>query len=244
MPDSFEGFSPKVLTFFRQLEKNNDRAWFAARKEFFDEEVKLPMELLVAAVGRQLKRRAPEYVPPDARKAMYRIYRDTRFSRDKTPYKTHVAAHFPSVGFNKDTGAGFYFQVSHQYVGVAGGIYRPPPEGLKVLREAIARDTRAFAKLATSPKLTKRMGELYGEAKKRTPKGFEPGSPADAYLRMTQYFFWKELDAKAALSPTLPEVIADHMLATLDFCGWVNSTLMAARGTDEENKPVRPAPMF
>ena len=97
MRSAFSGFPPEAMQFFRGLARNNNREWFLPRKPIFEEKVKQPMRELVEAVNAAMKSFAPEYVTePD--KAIYRIYRDTRFSKDKTPYKDHIAATFPRRG--------------------------------------------------------------------------------------------------------------------------------------------------
>src|SRR5947209_7177135 len=111
MTPGFTGFPPEAITFFRALKKNNKREWFQPRKEIFEEQVKAPMLELVTVLMQRLADFAPDYVA-DPKKAIYRIYRDTRFSKDKTPYKTHIAAVFTPRSLEKHSGAGFYFSVS------------------------------------------------------------------------------------------------------------------------------------
>src|SRR5437899_2709311 len=130
----FPGFPEEGIEFFRKLMRNNRREWFQPRKEVFEAKLKQPMRELVHEVNREMGRFAPEYVTePD--RAIYRIYRDTRFSKDKTPYKNHIAASFRRSGACAHEGAGFYFAVSHKEVAVGGGIYMPPTETLKAVRE-------------------------------------------------------------------------------------------------------------
>src|SRR3954471_13562169 len=127
MANAFPGFSKTMPAFFRGLERDNTREWFTPRKELFEAEVRGPMVELVTLVNDDLRRFAAEHVLAQPARAIYRIYRDTRFSKDKTPYKTHVGATFARRGFPKHGGAGFYFGVSHKHVEVAGGIYMPGP---------------------------------------------------------------------------------------------------------------------
>ena len=96
----FEGFSDEAVKFFRLLRKNNTREWFQPRKEVFDTEIRAVMEELVGLVNHELGKFAPAHIA-EPKKAVYRIYRDTRFSSDKTPYKTHIAANFPRQGMEK-----------------------------------------------------------------------------------------------------------------------------------------------
>src|SRR5258706_1590551 len=159
--------------FFRGLERNNAGEWFAPRKELFESEVRGPMIELVGLVNEDLKKFAVDNVVPEPAKEIYRLSRDTRFSKDKTPYKTHIGATFPRRGLPKHAGAGFYFGVSHKYVEVAGGMYMPGPEELAAVRRAIAADATRFAKLIGAKALVRKVGALQGEKLKRPPKGFD-----------------------------------------------------------------------
>src|SRR2546426_6668322 len=131
----FAGFPREAIAFFKELERHNRREWFQPRKQIYDEQVKAPMAHLIRALTAEMMRFAPDYVT-EPEKAIYRIYRDTRFSKDKTPYKTHVAAIFPRRGLAKH-GGGLYFSVSAREVEVAGGVYMPGPEELLAIRNHI-----------------------------------------------------------------------------------------------------------
>ena len=133
MRSGFPGFPPEAVAFYRGLARHNTRAWFQPRKTVYDEQVKAPMVQLVTELNRAMMNFAPNYVT-DAHKAIYRIYRDTRFSPDKTPYKTQIAASFARRGMDKHGAAGYYFAISHKGVDVGGGIYMPPPETLLAVR--------------------------------------------------------------------------------------------------------------
>src|SRR6266498_75079 len=98
MRKTFPGFSKKMTAFFRGLERNNTREWFASRKELFESVVRGPMIELVGSINEDLKKFAIDNVVADPKRAIYRLYRDTRFSKDKTPYKTHIGATFPRRG--------------------------------------------------------------------------------------------------------------------------------------------------
>ncbi len=104
-------FSPHTLRFLRALKRNNDREWFKARKDEYEASVRAPMVEVITQLASDFRRFAPELVA-SPQKSMYRIYRDTRFSENKTPLKTHVAAGFPWKGFRRHEGAGLYFEVA------------------------------------------------------------------------------------------------------------------------------------
>ena len=129
----FSGFSPEAIKFLRGLKRNNRREWFQPRKEIFDTKLKARMMELVEAINAELLRFAPDHIA-DPKKAVYRIYRDTRFSADKTPYKTHLAAIFPHRDLGKQSSAGFYFHLTAERVGIAAGSYMPGPDELRAVR--------------------------------------------------------------------------------------------------------------
>ena len=194
-------FPPEALTFFRGLARNNNRDWFQARKDIFESKVKAPMLDLIERINAELGKFAPDYIN-DPKKALYRIYRDTRFSSDKTPYKTHIAAIFPRRGSeSKHAGPGLFFAVSHTGIEIAGGVYGPPPEDLLKIRNWLAENHQSFRKLARGP--VKTMGELRGGSLARVPKGFDAKHPAADLIKMKQWYYGAELDAKLATTPKL-----------------------------------------
>ncbi len=215
-------FPSEALTFLRGLARNNDREWFNARKEIFETKLKAPMLTLIEAINAELMDFAPEHVT-DPKKAIYRIYRDTRFSADKTPYKTHLAAIFPRKGFEKHAGAGFYFQLSPKGVGVAAGLYGPGPDELRAVRTFLAGNHEAFRKAAKAPE--KLMGKLTGESVSRMPKGFDAESPAADLMRMKQWLYWQEMDVKLATSPTLKTEVVKRFRAAAPVLDMLNSGL-------------------
>jgi uncharacterized protein (TIGR02453 family) len=201
----FPGFPSEAITFLRSLARNNRREWFQPRKEIFENKVKEPMTRLVESINAELLRFAPDYIN-DPKKAIYRIYRDTRFSSDKTPYKTHIAAVFPRRGLDRQAGAGFYFHISLKGIGVACGAYMPGPNELLAIRTWLAENHAEFRKTAQGPR--KLMGELHGESLRRVPKGFDAAHPAADLIKMKQWLYWAELDPKLATSPKLlPEIV-------------------------------------
>lgn len=246
MPDTFPGFSPKVLSFFRALEKNNKREWFAPRKEFFEEQVRGPMLQLVELLNDDLRSFSADHVV-EPKKAIFRIYRDTRFSKDKSPYKPHIAAQFPPGGMPRHTGAGFYFHVSHQGVVIAAGMYMPGPEDLAAVRKVIAENFPAWKKLVEAKDMRKKTGDLHGEKLTRVPKGFAADHPAAAYLRMKQWYFDVTLPPEATTKPTLRKEITARFRAMNSVVQFLNQAAkQAIREEDEEvsDIPKRPAPMF
>ncbi|HTM47851.1 MAG TPA: DUF2461 domain-containing protein [Bryobacteraceae bacterium] len=221
MNPAFAGFPPQAMTFFRGLKKNNTRDWFQPRKEIYDQKVRGPMLELVAALMRRLADFAPDHVG-DPKKAIYRIYRDTRFSKNKTPYKTHIAAVFPRRDLEKHGGAGYYFSVSPEEVEVGGGVYMPAPESLRAIREHLLQHHAEFRRIAAAPAVRRLFGEVYGDSLTRVPKGFPADHPAADLLRMKQFLLFKTLDGKLALTPELYRELLTRFEAMTPFLHFLN----------------------
>ena len=193
-------FTKKTLAFLRALKRNNDREWFRARKDEYEQHVRGPMVALLAQLARDFSAFAPDLIS-DPRVCMFRIYRDTRFSSDKRPLKTNVAAHFPSRKFPKGEGAGLYVEVAPQWVWMGGGIYMPSSAELNAIRAAIAEDHRKFHRVVTAPAFRRAVGELGGEQLTRVPRGYLKDHPAADYLRQKQFLGGREYPAEFATNP-------------------------------------------
>lgn len=210
------------LTFLRGLSRNNNRDWFQPRKEIFETKLKAPMLELVDAINAEMLDFAPDYMT-EPKKALYRIYRDTRFSADKTPYKTHIAAIFTRKGFDRHTAAGFYFHISPKEVGIAAGMYMPGPEQLLAVRTLLAERHKEFRSAAKAPE--KLLGKLQGDTTSRMPKGFDPTSPAADLIKMKQWLYWKPLDAEVATSPKLKSEIVKRFRSAAPVVEMLNTGL-------------------
>ncbi len=172
MRSSFPGFSPDALAFLRSLKRNNRREWFQPRKEKYDKLIKAPMLELVNALNEELAQFAPEYVTPP-QKAVYRIYRDTRFAKDKTPYKTHVSAIFPRHTAVKREGSVFYFHFTEKELLFFGGVYSPEREELLQYRALLRDHTKNFRPFLKTPKLKKaRWADCRESSSAACPKAF------------------------------------------------------------------------
>jgi uncharacterized protein (TIGR02453 family) len=219
----FSGFPPEALSFLRTLARNNNRDWFQAHKETFETKLKAPMTELVEILNREFLKFAPDHIT-DPKKAIYRIYRDTRFSADKTPYKTHIAAVFPRRGLNRHSSAGFYFQISTEGVGIAAGAYMPGPEELFAIRTWLTANYKTFLK--ASQKAEKVIGPLQGNSLARSPKGFDPAHPAAELVRKKQWFYWTEPNVKLATGPKLPGELLRCFRAVTPVLNLLNTPLL------------------
>jgi uncharacterized protein (TIGR02453 family) len=186
MKVAFDGFSPGALTFLGQLKRHNRRPWFLKNKETYEQRVKTPMTQLVQAINAELRHFAPEMVT-EPKRAIYRIYRDIRFSPDKSPYKTHVAALFAPTALAKHACAGYYFHFSPEELLVAGGVYMPGPRELLAIRNHIAENSKELRGIAANGQFKKLFCGLEGDQLSRVPKGFASDHPAVDLLRYKQF---------------------------------------------------------
>ena len=196
----FTAFSPQALAFLRALKRNNDRDWFRERKDRYELLLRQPMTALVDRLAEDLRGFAPELVA-NPRTSIYRIYRDTRFSGDKTPLKTTIAAIFPRRGLPKHQGAGLYLEVAPGRVWLGGGLYAPDSSQLQKVREHIAANHRRLRAIVESPAFRKAVGRLDGESLQRVPRGFPGDHPAAAYLKQRQFLAGRQYPATFATNP-------------------------------------------
>jgi len=228
MRSAFPGFPREAIEFFRGLARHNNREWFLPRKAIFEEKVKQPMRQLVAEVNAAMMGFAPEYVA-DPDKAIYRIYRDTRFSKDKTPYKDHIAASFYRRGAGAHSDAGYYIAVSHKEVAIGGGVYMPAPETLLAIRHHIAGRHQEFRGILAARAVKQLFGELQGEQLSRVPKGFCAEDPAADLLRFKQLFLYVELPPDLATTPALYGEILKRFRAMGPFLAFLTAPLKSRR---------------
>jgi uncharacterized protein (TIGR02453 family) len=228
MRSGFPGFPEEAIAFYRGLARHNTREWFQPRKPVYDEKVKAPMIELVTALNQAMMGFAPDYVT-DAGKAIYRIYRDTRFSPDKTPYKTQIAVSFARRGMEKHGAAGYYFAISHKGVDVGGGIYMPPPETLLAVRTHIGGQHAEFRRLAGSAAVKRLFGAMQGEQLSRVPKGFAADHPAADLLRFKQFLLFTSLDAALITTPKLFAELEKRFRAMAPFLDFLNAPLVKGR---------------
>jgi uncharacterized protein (TIGR02453 family) len=224
-------FSKRSLTFFRQLARNNEKAWFEAHRADYENEVRAPMRELIEELDVRFAKFAPE-IGGDPKRSMFRINRDIRFSKDKSPYKTHAAAWFHhrnaarSVGSEADAGsAGYYFHLEPGGRSMLGaGLWMPPRPQLNKLREAIAENPKGFDRMVRS--LPSRFDGLDDEAAlKRMPRGYAEDHPAAKWLKYQSFTTGHTLTDAQVTSKSLADLLAREFAAVLPLVRWLNETL-------------------
>jgi uncharacterized protein (TIGR02453 family) len=171
-------FAPSLFRFLRQLAENNEREWFLANKTRYERDVRDPLLAFVSDVAPALQRISREIVadPRPVGGSMFRIHRDTRFSKDKRPYKTHAAAHFRHRARRDAHAPGFYLHLEPGNVFAGAGIWRPDGPAAGAIRDAILENEKLWRSITRSRRFRARC-RLEGGALKRPPRGFDPAHP-------------------------------------------------------------------
>ena len=225
-PSAIPYLRPEALTFLRNLAKHNDREWFQPRKAIFEAELKEPMLAIVRKVTDAMADFAPAFVRP-AEKSLFRIYRDTRFSNNKLPYKTHVAAWWSHQGMEKTSGAGYYFHISAKDVVIAAGAYMPEKDQLAAIRHWLLENHAAFRKLLQKPAVRKAFTEFDGNALTRPPKGFPCDHPALDLIQCRQWGLATTLPATEALKPNFAALLIKHFKLAAPVVNALNTPIAA-----------------
>ena len=224
MPTStgtFTGFRPEAIQFLADLAANNEREWFTPRKAEYEHLLKEPLAALCVALDGEFRTRGiPLHADPV--KSPFRIYRDVRFSKDKSPYKIAASASFAWLGDEGGAAEGrahtdnvhasggyFHLQPGNIYVG--GGVWHPDPTWLRGFRDRVANQTDAFRAIVEAPEFVEAFGSVSddGESLKRVPPGYPPDHPAADLLRKKNVTFGRRLSDDDAFSSDLPNILAD-----------------------------------
>jgi len=219
-------FRPEGLGFLRNLARHNDREWFTPRKATFEAELKEPMLAIIRKVTDAMAVFAPDFVRP-AEKCLFRIYRDTRFSADKKPYKSHVAAWWAHQGLEKTSGAGYYFHISAKEVVIAAGAYMPEKDQLAAIRNWLLEHHTEFRKVLQTAALRKAFVEFEGNALTRPPKGFPKEHPAMDLIRCRQWGLAATLPAAVALEANFAATLIRHFRLAAPVVNALNTPIVS-----------------
>jgi uncharacterized protein (TIGR02453 family) len=201
--EPFEGFRPEAITFLADLAQNNDRAWFTPRKAEYEALLKRPMEALCVALEERFAARGVPLVADPVR-SPFRIHRDVRFSKDKSPYKTAASARFMATG----GGGGGYFHLEPGEIYAGGGMWRPDPPVLAAWRRLVDADLAAVRAAITDPAFVAAFGGLSGDRLARVPSGYPKDHPGADLLVLKDQVFSARLSDADVCSPSLPDTLA------------------------------------
>lgn len=219
-------FSPAAVKFLRGLARHNDRDWFDARKATYEAELKAPILDLIGEVNHALLAFAPAHVRPP-QKCMMRIYRDIRFSPNKNPYKTNMAAWWARQGLEKTSGGGFYFQFGADEVLIAGGAYMPEKDQLLAIRRYLLDHHEEYRRIMADKKVQAMLVPLEPLKMARGPKGFPAEHPALDLILQRQWGLSATLPAEIALGPGLGKAIVERFKRVAPLVDFLNTPLHA-----------------
>jgi uncharacterized protein (TIGR02453 family) len=217
-------FPAEGLTFLARLGRNNSTEWFHAHRDEYRALVQDPMVAIVEEVNDALKDFAPAYVITK-KNLVSRPNRDTRFSKDKSPYRTDIAAVFPRQGLEKHQAAGFFFRVDEEGAELVAGTYVPGPDELRALRRHLSEHHAAFLRITNAKALRSAFGELQGEKLARVPAGFAADHPAAELLRMKQFYVRATLPAKVVTSARFASELTTAFRAATPFVEAIDRAL-------------------
>jgi uncharacterized protein (TIGR02453 family) len=219
-------FSPDALKFLRSLRRNNRREWFTPRKPIFDSTLRAPMLALIADINKSLSAFAPQHIR-QPEKTILRIYRDTRFSANKLPYKSHVSAWWAHSGMPKTSGAGYYLHIAPDELVIAAGVFMPQRDQLLAIRRHLLTHHADLARILAGKALRKVLPDLDSASLSRPPKGFSADHPGIDLLRCKQWGLSVTLPAETALKPTLLREVLNRFRLAAPMVDLLNASLLA-----------------
>lgn len=203
MKPRFTGFPKELFKFLRDLEKNNDREWFNANKDRYLSYVVEPVQEFILAMAPCLTAISDRYIADPRRNggSMFRIYRDTRFSKSKLPYKNNVGCQFRHTAGKDAHAPGFYVHLEPGKIFYGGGVWKPPSSKLGMIRDAIATHPDNWTRIITNRTFRKRFGDIRGDRLTRPPRGFAKDLPLIEDIKRKSFFVMQEDKESAALKP-------------------------------------------
>jgi len=207
-----------TLKFLKDLAKNNDRVWFKASKNEYDYAL-ANMKGLIESIETELNK-----IDIIEKKKVFRIYRDVRFSKDKTPYKDHLGGSFTRATAARRGGYFLGIQPGNKSI-IAGGFWNPESTDIKRVREELALDPSDFRKIINAKKFKDLFGQLEGQSLKNIPRGFDKESPAGDLLRMKQYLCYRPVSDKEIIEPDFLKKVVDTYRGMLPFFNFMSSVL-------------------
>lgn len=217
---AFEGYPPETIQFLRDLKTNNTREWFTAHKNVYEQTVKFPTQCFIQSIGERLQSRFP-YLEFHPLRSVFRIHRDTRFSKDKTPYKTNIGAQFTASRKLGVEMPGLYVHIEPDAVFVAGGLYMPTSQQLRAIRNALIQDPDSFFDVLQNREFSQYWSTIEGERLKKAPQGFDPDHRMIEYLKNKQWFVSRELNPFLPLQAQFVDEVTTICIALKPLMDWL-----------------------
>jgi len=202
-------FTPDFLQFFIELAPNNHKDWFDLNRKRYEKSVKEPFKDFVEHIIKEIAKTDPSFKDLEAKDCIFRINRDIRFSKDKTPYKMNVSAVVAPEGKKSKAVNGVYFEFGPEHVRVYGGVYEIDKDDLLTVREGIANDLQGFQEAYSNPRFKKVFGTILGEKNKVIPKELKEAADKEPLIFNKQWYFYAQFDAETVLDPKLDQLLLD-----------------------------------
>jgi len=224
---AFTGFPVETMHFLLDLQNNNSRSWFDENRSRYEDYLKEPAMQFIGAIGSALSETRPEInAIPKVDGGLFRLNRDTRFSRDKTPYKTHIGILLWEGTRKKLENSGFYFHLEPERLLLGTGIYMMPRTLMKPFRDAVAAETRNGKLMKIVKKLETSGYKVGTEHYKRIPTGYDPECPANRFLRFNGLSTIIEMPVPPEIhTPDIIPLCMEHFLAMMPLHQWLLSAL-------------------
>ncbi|MEY4928093.1 MAG: hypothetical protein RI894_2529 [Bacteroidota bacterium] len=216
------------LSYLKDLHENNNRVWFEANKKRYETHVKLPFEAFINACLERFKADGQDVpLTLQAKNCIFRIYRDVRFSADKTPYKNHVSAVISPTGRKNDDTSGIYIEIAYGRLFIASGIYAPNPAQLLQIRNHIAANKDEFVSLLQQPAFVAYYGgEIRGEKNKRLTADLQRAAEAQPLLYNKQFYFVNELPSSTCLQADFVDILMQHYNAAMPMNDFLAAAIL------------------
>jgi uncharacterized protein (TIGR02453 family) len=200
-------FDKSYIQFFKSLEKNNNKDWFDQNRAVYENQIKKPFEIFTKDLAEAISAFDPE-VSTDYKNAIFRINRDIRFAKDKSPYKLNRSCAISKYGKKDHATPGYYVEISAHKIGLAGGAWAPTTAHIASIRQEIAYNMKAFDTLVKDKKFINAFGDIKGERLVKAPKGFEEEALTQPLILNKEWYYWVELSPELIISDALlPEII-------------------------------------
>ncbi|MBL0043219.1 MAG: DUF2461 domain-containing protein [Flavobacteriales bacterium] len=213
-------FTDDFNRFFKDLAKNNNKEWFDANRKRYELVVKRPFEAFVADAIKRIGK-LDKSIAIEPKEAIFRINRDIRFSKDKTPYKLNTSAIISPEGRKDHTTPGIYFELGPENVRFFGGAYQPEKDQLERIRTTIIQDGKALRKVIEAKAFKTLFGEVKGDANKVLPPEFKAHFAKEPLIANKQFYVGKDMPAKLVSDPKLMDVLIEHYEAMRPFNAWL-----------------------
>ena len=210
-----------VFEFLEDIKNNNNRDWFAENKKRYQDQHELVVSFADALINKM--QTVDSIETPSGKKAIFRIYKDVRFSKDKSPFKINIGGHLSRA--TKYLRGGYYFHIEPDNCFIGGGFWNPSPDDLKHIREQIAADPQPLREILESKEFISHFGELQGEKLKSAPKGFDKTHPAIDLINFKQFLISKKVSDKDVMSDNYLDILFETFKAMRPFFDYMSEIL-------------------